>query len=1502
MKAFKVTLRRINAEAVDLLVSVDPSATVGALAEALTARDRQAKPFSGPVTLAMSTPEGSRTLAEADAVERSGLRSGVTISVVPASDGYPVVAPNTRVAMLSILAGPDRDAAPVWLPSGTSTIGRDAKCAIRLNDPQVSKVHARINVTDVVEIVDNNSTNGTYIGGGPVNRARLRRDETAQLGDTVISVSMHETTASQPAGRSSGGAYVLGAFNRSPRLDPPYPGQAFESPEPPKRPTAQRFPLIALFAPLIVGALLFLFTRSVLSLMFMALSPLMLVGNFAEQAIAGKRALRRSTVEFRAALATLNVSLHQAGDVERAHRRREHPSTIELVDAGNTRTPLLWTRRPEHDSFLQLRLGLGRLPSRNSVDLPTKSEAVPELWTELLEVVAAHSYVDRVPVVARMPETGALGIAGYDRGGVPVAWGVIAQLVVLHSPAELVLAAVTSSTTARDWAWLTWLPHTSSHPVSPHTPLRGVHLTADGATSTALVSELDDLIASRSARSKEPSDGPTLPIVVLLVEDDADADRGRLVDIAERGPACGVHVIWVASTVENLPAVCRTFVEANRETGTGPVGFVHHGDQVDPVVLEPLSLTAVETLARNLAPLVDAGARVNDDTGLPLSAAFLDLAESPLDRSVVEVIDRWRESGSLSLDTSRPGHRPEPSLRALVGVRGVDAAGQPEPMHLDLRRDGPHALVGGTTGAGKSELLQSWILGMATAISPQRVTFLFVDYKGGAAFGACKDLPHTVGLVTDLSLRQVHRALTSLRAEVTRRERILKEYRAKDLADLEQSRADIAPPRLVIVVDEFAALRTEVPEFVDGVVDIAQRGRSLGLHLILATQRPAGIITDSLRANTNLRVALRMADESDSVDVLGSPIAGGFDPDTPGRAAAKSGPGRLVTFQAAYAGGWSNGEPPKPVIVIETLAFGRGRIWTDPVPPVRLPVAELGPNDVTRVVTTVQGASAAVGLAPPRVPWQPELPKVLELAVLLERVPKELAELSRRVDEEAEEIEADSGRDWAPLAFGRRDLPKLQITPPVVFYPDKDGNLVVYGTGGTGKSTLLRTVALSALLDETKPCEVYGVEFGGRGLSMLEPLPQVGAIIRGEDTPRLVRLMAYLREVIDARQTRFSDHRAGTITEYWERTGDLTRARILLLIDGMGGFAELHQPGTNGIFEQLLSVATGGRPVGIHVLVSADRGNAVPGALTSSLQQRLIMRLAGENDYGMVGLRADSIPADAPPGRGLLGADEIQVAVYGGADQAAQHDAIAQLVRRCDGVRVADPIEVLSTDIRLSDIAIEADGEPVFGLNETLLPVTFRPRGTFVVAGPAESGRTTALRTLIRSMLRWREHTRLYYLGNQGETPIAATAGWIDRATGLAGIVALAAKMQVQMPTPIAGEPVMIVVESAEKIFTADGSFEDQKALTQLSSLLEAFVDAGHLVVVDVDAAVLSRPWLAFARNRQTGVLLRPSHEHAGGFGVPWPRGMRQTDFPQGRGLVYVQGIPTVVQVAAADE
>ena len=295
---------------------------------------------------------------------------------------------------------------------------------------------------------------------------------------------------------------------------------------------------------------------------------------------------------------------------------------------------------------------------------------------------------------------------------------------------------------------------------------------------------------------------------------------------------------------------------------------------------EPANARLIDQVAMSLAPLRDATS-ASATTAIPRVVPLLSLF-GPEPPTPLSVTSTWSE-------------RKPYGLRAPIGM------GPSGPLFLDLVEHGPHALIGGTSGAGKSELLQSIVSALIHEYPPTRLTFLFVDYKGGAATEVFNTVPHTVGYVTNLDASLSLRALTSLRAELNHRMRLM-EGKAKDLAEMLEKHPDEAPPSLVIVVDEFATLVKEVPEFVAGVVDIAQRGRSLGVHLILATQRPSGSVNDNILANTNLRISLRMLDASESRTVIGVPAAADIALPLKGRGFAKLGPRDLIEFQSAYTG------------------------------------------------------------------------------------------------------------------------------------------------------------------------------------------------------------------------------------------------------------------------------------------------------------------------------------------------------------------------------------------------------------------------------------------------------------------------------------------------------------------------------------------------------------------------------------------------------------------------
>ena len=304
---------------------------------------------------------------------------------------------------------------------------------------------------------------------------------------------------------------------------------------------------------------------------------------------------------------------------------------------------------------------------------------------------------------------------------------------------------------------------------------------------------------------------------------------------------------------------------------------------IDGVRVAALSEHDGRECARHLARFDDPDL-VAEGAGLPAQASLLGiLGEQYADPDTY--VQLWGGEGA------------DPPVRAPVAVTEEGL------FEVDMAVDGPHALIAGTTGSGKSELLRSVVASFAARCSPLGVNFVLIDYKGGSAFDVASGLPHTVGMVTDLDEHLGERALRCLEAELHHRERVLRDAGASDLPAYRALPGMPPMPRLVVVIDEFATMAADIPDFLDSLVGIAQRGRSLGVHLILATQRPAGAVNANIKANTNLRIALRVQDAGDSSDVLDDPAAARLPRTRPGRVIFRLGPGELITAQAARVTG-----------------------------------------------------------------------------------------------------------------------------------------------------------------------------------------------------------------------------------------------------------------------------------------------------------------------------------------------------------------------------------------------------------------------------------------------------------------------------------------------------------------------------------------------------------------------------------------------------------------------
>jgi len=1101
------------------------------------------------------------------------------------------------------------------------------------------------------------------------------------------------TEADASLSPSPGGATM--DFNRPPRLRPPPRLTEFALPKEPTLPTRQPIPFLVVLAPVAMGAGMYFMTHQVATLLFIALSPLMMIANWWQSRKAQGRRYVEQVAEYASKKAMIEGAAFEALLTEREARRRDVPDPAEVLLQATGPRSRLWERRVTDPDWLVARVGTADLPSEVVLNDPARERHQGALtWT-----------APDVPVTVALGEAGVTGVAGPEGLSRRVGDWVVAQIAALHSPADLRIVVLTGGDSAEPWAWVRWLPHVRTDGADV--------LATVGTDDESTARRVAELVAALDARREAAANGGATRFEpVLVVLDGARALRllPGMVSLLRDGPAYGLTFLCLDADVRLLPEECRVVVSSSH----AGLRVESTGRRVVEVVRPDLvSADWCERVARALSPVHDVST-VGPVSSVPAHSRLL--AVLGLDPPSADAITRrWAGGG-----------------RTTTAVIGEGADG---PFAVDLRTDGPHGLIAGTTGSGKSELLQTLIASLAVGNRPDEMNFVLVDYKGGAAFKDCANLPHTVGMVTDLDGHLTTRALESLGAELRRREHLLAAAGAKDIDDYLAARAtgDEPMPRLLIVIDEFAALVAELPDFVTGLVDIARRGRSLGVHLVLATQRPAGVVSADIKSNTNLRIALRVTDPGDSQDVVESDVAAHISPSLPGRAYARLGHSQLMPFQSSRVGGRPRGEGPVSVkvrpLTWRTLGASGG---------VSAPTGAgddvSTPTDLARLVTAVAAATESSRLERQPSPWLPALPDEVLLADLVGDGGPRLGHLP-------------------PLPLGLADLPAQQRQETMTWDFAGGTHLAIAGQTRAGRSSALRLVAAGiARLVAPQDVHVYGLDCGNGALLPLVAMPHVGAVVTRDQPDRVRRLLALLGGEVARRQQLLARGGYADIAEQRAAANADERLPFLvLMLDRWEGFVGAFEQTDGGqMLDQMLTLLREGAAVGLRAVLAGDR-SMLTGRMGTALEDRLLLRMPSTDDYSFVGMRQKDVPTRMPPGRAFRSgavAVEVQLALVApdpaGTAQVAELQRLAGRARELAGPmppalrpgRVDDlPVIISLTDAvalreeaaRPSELLVGVGGDT---LAVRSLDVEQDGPGLLVV-GPQRSGRSTVLLAVV---------------------------------------------------------------------------------------------------------------------------------------------------------------------------
>lgn len=1374
---------------VTVTVTVEPEAPVRDLVEALA----PFLPASGELYLD-DTP-----LTYRERVGDLGLLDGMIIAV-----GRPVEPLHDRDAGTGvdvlIAGGPDAGRT-LNLPPGRHDIGRDLHRAVAVSDPEVSRQHALLDVGgDSVVLTDQSSSNETIVDGAVLAGPRsLTGGEYIRMGRTVLTVAAPEV-ADTALIRGLDGTII---YNRRFRSAVEQPAAAIDFPEPYEEEPPPVSSIVYLLVPMVLGIVMALVMKSRTFLMFAFLGPVTGVAGMWASRRQHRVRQARQRAKHDQKVADAQSALHRALTLEVRARRAAAPDPAELVRAARGPRRRLWERRANDDDFLTLRVGLADQPTRVAVSggLAPERPVLPDLPVSVPLIEAGHLGVAR-------------GAAGPGQAS-GIARTLLFQLAALHSPGDVRIVVVSPDPS---WSWTQWLPHVRADAGDDR-----LLLGTDPSSSRARLDELDALIAARK-KATGPYGGAAsvLPRFVVLFDHPSRLDRVRVGRILAEGPSVGVHAICIEDTEPELPEEYAGATIA--PSGDRLVVRVRNRMPVEDVREEVVHLRYVDLAARCLAPLRPESTSAAD---LPTSARYLDVLG--LDRpDPATVAAGW---------SGRSGR-----CAAVVGV------GPGGPIEIELDDRAPHGLVAGTSGAGKSEFLKTFLAGLALTNHPDDLQFLLIDFKGGGDYRTLATLPHTIDLVTntdDPDQAGVKRALGLLEAEVERRQRLVNEHGARDLATYRTTRArqpDLpVMGRLLVVADEFGELASRQPELLDKLVSVARVGRALGVHLLLATQRPSGSITPQIQANVPLRVCFRVL-EGEAADVIGSSEPESIPRRAAGRGFVRNGDEAPVELQCGRV---ANARPAiaaavEPVRIDVSSWQTAGHVRESMERGVEVPDPDTDLWDITQAVID---AAAGLGWTENPVPWPRPLPESIRFS-------------PRRVP-----MTDETGRTGANV--GMRDDPRSQRHVPHAVVIG-GGNVAVVGAPRTGRTTAVRTIV--AGLGYAAPphrLHIHAIDLAGGGLRSLRPLPHLGTIT--DDPAIAARLLDRLEEEVAERRDDFAAQGWSNLAEQWADRPGAALPAIVLVVDGWEAVADLPSSArSRSMADRIVKLLSEGSSVGVQAVVAGDR-SAAGQQIGRQMNHRLVLGFNDPSDYAFADIDARAVPRPHPPGRALVplgrgGADQVQISHVGrdasGPTQTAALRAIGEHLSSMPAPRSMLPfrLSALPGRIALDEVLAAGGGVgrfpvPVGVGGDEAAPVWVdldaAPPGILVAGGPG-TGRTNALAAIGRAAL-------------AADRPVVVATTRPSDLASLPGVRAAVswADLTVGSVRDLLAEPALVLVDDADEIERND---EVMEAILDAQASGVRVVAAG---ATDVWRDVISG-WVSRMRRSRTAILLAPSSNYDG--------------------------------------
>lgn len=1001
-------------------------------------------------------------------------------------------------------------------------------------------------------------------------------------------------------------AFEYPKLNRSPRMLYAFDKTAIEILNPPKKPEKPRDNLILQLSPALLMIAVTVVTRSgiiqglgsgnpsflIFSLATMAVGIFTSIISFVNNRKGYKKSIEEWEQDYRAYIENKRNEIEIERQEEQLALIDVYPSSEAMRELVKTFSGRIFERSLNDDDFLYVRAGMGAIPAMREVT--SRQEEHIKIDNELMlipdQMCKEYANLRNAPVLLHLCQSGAVGVVGSKEERYDFFKSMLLDICVEHSYEDVKIVVLVPDGEKDKYEWIKWMPHISTSGGD----CRGI--VCDDESRDEIFETLYAIMTERLFHNEDEKASCTPHYVVFALEEygikthPLSQFMGNLEEI-------GMSFVFFKEYKENLPKECEEIVALEENNGTM---YLSKDKAFScPFSREHINDESIKFIAERLAPVYCE--QISLSSRLTSNITLFDLLNiySPED---LDLATEWKKSNVQ---------------RSLAVPLGVDTKGSKIYLDLHEKASGPHGLVAGTTGSGKSEIMQSYILSTAVKFHPYEVAFVIIDFKGGGMANQFEKLPHLVGKITDIDSHEINRSLLSIRAELEKRKRLFAQCGVNHIdqyiGKFRRGEASVALPHLILIVDEFAELKAEQPEFMKELISTARVGRSLGIHLILATQKPAGQVNEQIWSNSRFKLCLKVATREDSMEVLRSPLASEIR--EPGRAYLQVGNNEIFTlFQSAYSGASAQSDQN-----------GNTREFK---------ISEVSFTGKRTVVYERKASHTDDGT------------KMTQLKALVDYIDKYCIEngigalpsicmppLPEIIDYETVNC---CDNDVHIIKIGIYDDPSNQVQPDVLI-DLSEGNVMIIGASQTGKTMLLQTI-LRRIVEQYSPkhAYIYIVDFGSKILKTYEKLNHVGGVLTDADDERMKNFFKMIREEIERRKEVFSKLGIGSYETYFEFPNEVLIPRIVIFIDNITAFKETHQE----YEDELLNLCREGVALGITLIVTAKQTAGLSYRYMSNFSTRIGFNCTESSEYNNIFDRCPIRPQDLQ-GRGLISVQKI---------------------------------------------------------------------------------------------------------------------------------------------------------------------------------------------------------------------------------------------------------------------